>query len=141
MPTFHQQITDKQIVVVVEVSKTVNEPKQSYRALLDTGSTVTLVTQRVVQQLQLSPIGTGSITVASGDSVETALYNAWVDLPIVYTPAQRSQSDERSHFFMGNNLLIAGLPYQPEGYDVVLGMDFINMFHMTLYQNTLILSN
>lgn len=42
---------------------------------------------------------------------------------------------------MGNQLTVAGLPYQPDGYDVPLGMDLIGSFHMTIYRNRIILSN
>jgi hypothetical protein len=42
---------------------------------------------------------------------------------------------------MGDQLSVAGLPYQPDGYDVLLGMDIIGIFHITIYQNRIILSN
>lgn len=42
---------------------------------------------------------------------------------------------------MGRDLFVSGLPYQPEEYDVILGMDFIGAFHITIYRNRIILSN
>ena len=42
---------------------------------------------------------------------------------------------------MGKQLSVAGLPYRPQGYDVILGMDFIGTFHITIYGNRIILSN
>ena len=42
---------------------------------------------------------------------------------------------------MGKQLSVARLPYQPDDYDVLLGMDLIGTFHMTIYQNWIILSN
>ena len=85
------------------------------------------------------PTGPLGLTVASGESVDTFQYRARVDIPIGYTevhPSPRPQS-----FFMGDQLTVAGLPYQPDGYDVLLGMDIIGIFHITIYQNRIILSN
>ena len=42
---------------------------------------------------------------------------------------------------MGRQLSVVGLPYQPNDYDVILGMDIIGVFHITMYRNRIILSN
>ena len=73
-----------------------------------------------------------------GERVETFLYYARVDIPIPYNDAAKSGTE---HFFMGNEIPVAGLPYQPDDYDVILGMDLIGIFHVTLYKNVIILSN
>ena len=33
------------------------------------------------------------------------------------------------------------LPYQPHNYDVLLGMDLISEFHLTIYGSNFIISN
>lgn len=33
------------------------------------------------------------------------------------------------------------LPYEPKNYDVILGMDLLSGFHLTLYGGNFILSN
>ena len=43
--------------------------------------------------------------------------------------------------YPGDELFVAGLLYQPDDWDVILGMDFIGMFHITIYGNRIILSN
>lgn len=36
---------------------------------------------------------------------------------------------------------VFGLPFQPDNYDILLGMDFITLFHITFYNGRLIWSN
>ena len=79
------------------------------------------------------------LTVASGETVSTFQYRARVDIPIGFT--EERPDPQPQNFFMGNLLSVAGLPYQPDGYDVLLGMDIIGIFHITIYRNRIILSN
>ena len=139
MPSFEQPVTDNQIIITVALSRGPGESPLTFEALVDTGAQVTAISPKVVKSLQLVPTGPLGLTVASGESVGTFQYRARVDIPIGYTeahPSPRSQS-----FFMGDQLSVAGLPYQPDGYDVLLGMDIIGIFHITIYQNRIILSN
>ena len=139
MPSFEQPVTDNQIIITVALSRGPGESRLPFRALVDTGAQVTAISPNVVRSLHLVPTRPIGLTVASGESVGTFQYRARVDIPIGYTevrPSPRPQS-----FFMGDQLSVAGLPYQPDGYDVLLGMDIIGIFHTTIYQNRIILSN
>ena len=138
MPSFEQQVADNRIIIGVALSRGAGEPPLPFNALLDTGAQVTAISPKVVQSLQLVPTGPLSLTVASGDPVDTFQYRARVDIPIDYN-AIHSSGPQR--FLMGNQLSVAGLPYQPDGYDVLLGMDLIGVFHITIYRNRIILSN
>ena len=42
--------------------------------------------------------------------------------------------------FWGKEINVVELPYQPENYDVLLGMDFLAGFRMTLYKSHFTLS-
>lgn len=139
MPTIHQQVVNNQIIVVVALSVGPGEARYSFNALLDTGAQITIISPNVVERLGLVPIGETDVTVASGQTVPAFQYHAWVDIPIQYTQAV-PQAGQGS-FFMGKELLVAGLPYNPRGYDVLLGMDLLGIFHITIYGNTIILSN
>jgi hypothetical protein len=79
------------------------------------------------------------LTVASGETVSAFQYRARVDIPIGYTEDRPNPLTQ--NFFMGNLISVAGLPYQPDGYDVLLGMDIIGIFHITIFRNKIILSN
>ena len=138
MPSFEQQIADNRVIIDVALSRGGGEPTMQFGALLDTGAQVTAISPKVVQGLQLVPTASLSLTVASGQQVDTFQYRARVDIPIAYNVIHPSGPQR---FLMGNQLSVAGLPYQPEGYDVILGMDLIGMFHITIYRNRIILSN
>ena len=44
-------------------------------------------------------------------------------------------------FSMGSELSVTSLPYEPDDHAVLLGMDFIGKFHITIFSNRIILSN
>ncbi len=41
----------------------------------------------------------------------------------------------------GKEINVGKLPYIPMNHDVLIGMDFIGLFHITMYNNAFILSN
>ena len=139
MPTFEQPVVNNQIIIDVALSLGTEAARYSFRALLDTGAQITAISPNVVQSLGLTPIGTIGLTVASGQTVPTFEYRAWVDIPVQYD--QVAPTDRASSFFSGKELSVAGLGYNPDGYDVLLGMDLLGMFHLTIYGNRIILSN
>lgn len=137
MPSFSQQITDNRIIIVVQLTND-GGATRSFHALVDTGAQITAISPRVVNELELIPVAQTKIVTASEENVDSFQYRARVDIPIAYN---QSSSSELVNFRMGNNLLVAGLPYQRNDYDVILGMDFISLFHITMYRNRIILSN
>ena len=139
MPTFEQSIENRQIIIQVALSRGPEEPRPYFRALVDTGATVTCISPNVVKQLQLAPTGRARLAVASGQTVPVLQYHARVDIPIVYT--QAVPGGARQDSLRGNQLTVVGLIYQPDGYDVLLGMDLLGEFHITIYRNRIIVSN
>ena len=141
MPSFDLPIVDNKAIVVVEVSSPAGNDGIPVNALLDTGSTITGVSPKVIRALGLVPIGDLSLMVASGERVDTSRYRARVDMP-VGIPLEIPPHEQRQNIIRtGYNMFVSGLPYQPDSYDVLLGMDFIAGFHMTIYRGRLILSN
>ena len=138
MPSFEQQVENNQIIIVVAVRLGSTDTAHYYKALLDTGAQVTAIAPKVVDDLKLTPIRPLKLTVASGEEVKSFQYRARVYIPINYNTTNPPGAQP---FLMGNQLTVAGLPYQPDGYDVLLGMDLIGSFHMTIYRNRIILSN
>ena len=138
MPTFSQDITDNRIIIAVSVARDGTQPKTRYRALFDTGAQVTAISPEVVRDLALLPVAPITITVASGQQIDSLEYRARLDIPIEYNPVPAT---EPQTFFYGADIPVVGLPYQPQDYDVVLGMDLIRLFHATIVLNKLVLSN
>ena len=138
MPSFAQDITDGRIIVTVDVSREVGQPRTSYRALLDTGAQISAISTEVVRALDLSPVSLATLSVVSGSSFVTPRYLARLDIPI---DVNWAASAGTQRFLMGRQLSVAGIPYRPPDYDVIMGMDLIGTFHITMYGNRIILSN
>ena len=138
MPSFEQEIENSEIIIIVDISRGPGQPTASHRALLDTGANITAISPRVITDLQLAPIRPIRLGGIHGSLIDTYQYLARVDIPIGH---RVTGSDDPGRFLMGSTLSVAGLPYQPTNYDVILGMDFIQIFHITLFRNRIILSN
>ena len=139
MPTFRQPVQNNQIIINVGLSLKAGDPRHIFKALLDTGAQLTAISPNVVRLLGLEPADLVEVTVASGQSVPVLKYRAWVDIPVQY--AEVSPTPEGGNFFSGKEIPVVGFGHSPGEYDVILGMDIIVLFHMTIYGNSIILSN
>ena len=131
MPTFAGTVVNNQILITSEVSIPGQNSFQGYSALLDTGAQVTLISPRIVSKIGLLSIGNGSITPANGQPIITPRYRVSVMIPVT----EGSQTISK-----GRDIDVLQLPYQPPNYDILLGMDFIYAFHLTLIQGNFVLS-
>ena len=71
MPSFRGHIVDRQALLTVRVSRPQLQPDQAvhseaFRALLDTGATITAVSQNVIDTLHLTPAGWQAVTGVQG---------------------------------------------------------------------------
>ena len=145
MATFSGKVDDRQILLFAAISigsPPVNRtiPK-SYKALLDTGAQGTLISEKVVNEIGLITIGPARFTPASGKPVETKKYRVRVDIPIESQVLEPEGGTAQEIDYRGMELEVSLLPYQPTGYDILLGMDFLSSFHFTMYAGTYILSS
>ncbi len=139
MPTFQQPVRDNQIVILVDVTRdSISPDYRQYNALVDTGATSTLVSPKVIADLNLVAIRPASLAVASGQTVRTFVYNAGVYIPISHDVVG---SPNPGQFLFGKDLPVLGLPYRPQDYDIILGMDIIGILHITIYNNIVTISN
>ena len=130
MPTIQGEVAVGQILVAAEIEY--EGQREGYMALLDTGSQVTLISPRVVNQMGLKAIGHTSLTPASGELIITPKYRATLAVPV---------GSGSTVFPSGRELEVSELPFQPDNFDILLGMDFLEVFHFTMYGRTFILSN
>lgn len=149
MPSFSGNVVDNRITLNVFVGPPhpppTSEPEsesagnghappanRTYRAILDTGAVVSGISSKVVEELGLQ---TGEWTIVrSVNSPSTApLYKVSLAIPIAEGP--------HAAFAKGvPEIEVAELSLDPD-IDVLLGMDFLQGFHLTLFRNLFILSN
>lgn len=140
MPTFRGTIVDRQVLLTVHVAQPSADPEQGaevvpFRALLDTGATITSVSRKVVDAIRLAPASWLPLTGIHG-TVDTPTYIVNITEPVP------SPAGETSHTFSrGANMEVALLNIQPENFDVLLGMDLLESFHLTIHADRFILSN
>jgi hypothetical protein len=143
MPTFSGKVQNNQIILfsAISISDDPNPAHRPYQALLDTGAQRTLVSEKVAREVRLTPIGDCRIIPASGESILTNEYRVRIDIPIGSEIRLPGGKKKPHVVYMGRDIEVAELPYQPENYDVLLGLNFIRGFHLTLYLDQFILSN
>ena len=147
MPTFRGTIVDRQIIPAVHVSKPpaksgpISDPV-SFKALLDTGATITSVSPKVVGTLDLAPASWHPVTGVHG-TINTATYVVHIAVPI--TERVPDPHDETTQalqtFSRGAYMEVAALKIEPDAFDVLLGMDLLEDFHLTVHADQFILSS
>lgn len=134
MPTFIKAILNNQILLGAAVSLPSATPggdPVSFPALADTGAQGTWISQKVVDAVQPHHIGKMNYATIAQQG-ETDLFKVRMDIPV-------EMGDGR--ILTGTNLDASLLPYQPPNYDVILGMNFLCLFHITIVGGNFILSN
>lgn len=148
MPTFIRDIQNRQITLTSSLSipsiLDQGEPPRSmrnYNSLLDTGAQGTMISTRVVNDIGLVAVGEGSIMGVNGEAFETRQYRVRVDIPVTSPRRLPSGKVLEETYFRGSDMNVSLFPYQPENFDVLLGMDFLSGFHITLVAGKLIMSS
>ena len=161
MPTSVGQIVNNQILLPVHIRLPVRpgDPDpldagsldsdlavpQAFTGLLDTGATRTMVSPAVIEALDAYPCGIGSFTPATGMAEPTGEYRLDLAIPIVagVTPTEDDANTLNVEFYARGlrDVTVLGLPCAFDDFDVLLGMDLISQFHITMFQDLYMLSN
>lgn len=147
MATFAGRVIDNQIVLVVWVAISgdphVWENPKAYNALLDTGAQKTMVSGKVVEEVGLIASGFFPISGVTGETITANKYKVRIDIPIIREARSLGGGARTEPVLSGKDLDVALFPdsFKPETFDVLLGMDFLYGFHLTIFADTFILSN
>ena len=80
--------------------------------------------------------------VANGETVLVDRYRMMVAIPITTIQQIDDKNIEKETYSRGGELAVLHLDNaDSSGYDVLLGMDLLNKFHITMYGGHFILSN
>lgn len=143
MPSFAGKIEQSRLLINVIVSipnaNGDEDPLPSspmpFRALLDTGATISCVSQKVVDALKLIPDGWKPITGVHGTK-NTPTLSVAMHIPISEIGADGQVIHLRGSGKMGVTLL----DFQPEDFDVIIGMDLLQECHMSMSNGMFFLS-
>ena len=102
-----------------------------------------MISKKVVDKVGLIPSGFFPIIGVTGGSITTEKYKVRIDIPIlseIKLPGGGAYTDS---ILRGKDMDVALFPdsFKPETFDVLLGMDFLSAFHLTMYGDMFILSN
>ena len=142
MAEHRTRVTDRQIILPVLVSMPLQDAASadgdSWRALLDTGAGRTMITQNIVTKLHLSQVSTSMFQTASGALTEAKVYRIRVT-PTVSDPPGVPAAGKIVPFPRGCDVDALLLPHLPRGFDVLLGMDVVLHFHLTVHNHECII--
>ena len=143
MATYSSKAVNNQIIIVVDVSIPRLEAVMPVRvkSLFDTGAQTTCISPKIIERLGLQDIGIGYFETASGAIIETLRYHVRLEIPIVLDIERRDGITQREVVSSGKGVTTLALTHSPSEYDLILGMDFISNFHITMWNNRFILSN
>ena len=150
MPTRGGQVGNGQILLDVAVRLPARrgdaEPTSHvFMGLLDTGATRTMVSRKVVDDLGAPPCGVGSFVPATGKPQSAKVYLLDLAIPVVAALAPTEDPVDAvdvTVYVRGlANVPVQELPLAFPDFDVLLGMDLITQFHITLCQGVYMLSN
>lgn len=145
MPSFLGRIKDRQIILWVHVAKpnldsdSIGSEAIAFEALVDTGATISGMSPKVIESLGLKPDGWQSVTGVHG-TADTPTYAVSIAVPISEEVSGPDGGATKT-FSRGANLEVALLQPQPNTFDVLLGMDLLENFHLTIHKDLFILSN
>lgn len=138
MPSFMDSISGRQILlnVIVGPPGTPADGTEAVKALVDTGATISGVVPGLVERLGLENTGEWITLGGAHGPKDVATYEISLGLPIADHPGAPA-------FIRGATAIrVAELELSDSaGFEVVLGMDFLQPFHLTIHRDTFILSN
>lgn len=143
MPTFTVPVEDNQflLTVAVAVPERRATDRRTCRALVDTGAHCSMVSANVVETLRVASTGIGGFMAANGQTQSTPVFDLHIAVPVTVTATAADGSTSETVFAGGRALEVILLPFDPPDFDVLLGMDLLTEFHITMYNGTLVLSN
>ena len=135
--------TNRQIIFIAAVSEpgSAGVDPHTYNALMDTGAQQTMVSEKVIQEVGLQAIGHINIVPVTGAPVPTEKYRVRLDIPIASAMALPGGRSTHHEVRRGMDLEVGKLFYSPTNHDILVGMDFLSAFHITMYADNFILSN
>ena len=146
MASFKGVVENNQIILKSNISVPGKDldSRRVYDSLLDTGAQGSLISQKVVDDVGLIPIGDAGIIPVNGTPILLPRYRIRIDIPITtFQVTKDGRQPEVETTYRGVNNIEAILfphQHQPVNHDVLLGMDFLGAIHFTMFHGEFIIS-
>ena len=161
MPSFRKKINQSQqfIIGVQAFTPSANDADKGrafqnarpYLALVDTGATLCCISEKIVRDLDL-PTHSQITLGTAGHPILAQVYSVGIAVPVTETVAKQEMQPDGSTSVthtpvsqtlrIGSQMRAATLPDigAERGFDIILGMDMLNDFHITLHDGEIIIS-
>jgi hypothetical protein len=142
MPTFAVALKNNAVIVIATIAQPAprNHDPIPLSALVDTGATKTVIAPSCVPRLPISPVDTGAFLFANGETVESDIYRVRVDIPVQQPMTLPDGTEQIQTQSAGMDLEVGVLPYEPQKYQLILGMDFLSRFHISMFNGIFVMS-
>ncbi|WP_419924462.1 aspartyl protease family protein [Candidatus Poriferisocius sp.] len=147
MPSLVVPVEDNNIIIpaMVELPHDYTEESEPEsiicKALVDTGAQGTMVSRRIADQLNPPVIGYGTVEGVTGPA-ESPIHELRIIIP---TEVEEIDFDgkvsERFYFYWGVLRVMILAHEVGEDIDILLGMDMLTRFHITMYRDQVIISS
>ena len=156
MPSFRKDINlQKQFIIAIKVLPSAQKVEAyktaaSYRALIDTGANRCGISNKIVTDLKLRSHHKMEITTAGGPH-ETLVYLVGIAVPVTQFETQHGTKEDGSvttrqavheswHGLQQVEVTTFPDVGVDRGFDIILGMDLLMPFHITIHDGNIIVS-
>lgn len=102
---------------------------------------MSMISEKIVMEIGFKPIGDTDIISVSSQPIKTGGFMVRLDIPISQNTVLPDGKMGSQDNLFGKEVNVGKLPYNPVNHDILTGMDFIRLFHITMYGNSFILGN
>ena len=142
MATFGKPIENRQVLIKAVASVPLSgRPGCVADSLIDTGAQCTMITRRIIEILKAEKVGMRTFVGVNGLETESDVFVLRIDLPIAQDAVQEDGSVESAIHSVGMDLEVMTIPYEPWNFGIILGMDCLETFHITMWGGMFVISN
>ncbi len=161
MPSFEQDINEfRQFIIAVKVFPPTKDASAydeatldaaGYRALVDTGANVCSISEKIVTDLNLPAYGRVEMTTA-GAPHTTSVYQVGLAIPVTETEIRPEKQEDGGTIMKPVSVAETSAGFAEmkvtsfpdigadRGFDIILGMDMLMHFHITMHTGKIVIS-
>lgn len=136
MPFFEGEVVNGQPIIDVAITlpdaREIRKNEDMFRALVDTGSNATLISEGIVRKLNLTSIERGDIVGVTGRKSAVPIHLIALHIPIIELHPTKTQVFAEEHWKHIVPIEVTEFPGF-KNFEVLLGMDILSHCHFTVF--------